>query len=101
MANALRLLAIKHSRVITQKFLEVGHTHMECDSIHACIERKTRDKTFNLPHDFETSIRTARENPFPFEVEHLTHEFFRNYDVQEYLTLKSIRPLFMTAKSFY
>lgn len=45
LANALRLLAMKHSRNITQKFLEVGHTHMECDSTHACIERKTRDMT--------------------------------------------------------
>lgn len=91
-SNALRLLAIKHSRNITQKFLEVRHTHMKCNSTHACIERKTRDMTFDLPSDFETAIKAARDKPFPFEVEHLTHAFFRNYDDQDYLTLKSIRP---------
>lgn len=91
-SNALRLLAMKHSRNITQKFLEVGHTHMECDSTHACIERKTRDMTLNVPNDFERAVKAARDKPFPFEVEHLTHSFFRNYDDQEYLTLKSIRP---------
>ncbi|XP_037025664.1 uncharacterized protein LOC119078177 [Bradysia coprophila] len=92
MANALRLLAIKYSRSITQKFLEVGHTHMECDSTHACIERRSKGMTFNLPSDFETAISTARDKPSPFIVEHLTHKFFRNYDDPNYLTLKSIRP---------
>lgn len=92
MSNALRLLAMKHSRSITQKFLEVGHTHMECDSTHACIERKSKGMTFGLPSDFETAILTARDKLSPFVVEHLTHEFFRNYDDQNYLTLKSIRP---------
>lgn len=91
-SNALRLLAMKSSRVITQKFLEVGHTHMECDSTHACIERKSRNLTFNLPDDFENAIRAAREEPFPFEVVCLSHTFFRNYDDSKYLTIKSIRP---------
>ncbi|KAG4073204.1 hypothetical protein HA402_013469 [Bradysia odoriphaga] len=92
LSNALRLLAIKHSRNITQKFLEVGHTHMECDSTHACIERKTRDMIINLPCDFEKAVKEARDKPFPFEVVHLTHTFFSNYDDKEYLTLNSIRP---------
>lgn len=92
LANALRLLATKYSRTITQKFLEVGHTHMECDSTHACIERKSKGLTFNLPSDFEMTIKTARDRPFPFVVEHLTHTFFRNYDDKDYLTIQSIRP---------
>ncbi|KAJ6642910.1 hypothetical protein Bhyg_07866 [Pseudolycoriella hygida] len=92
MANALRLLAMKYKTTITQKFLEVGHTHMECDSTHACIERKSKGMTFDLPSDFVSAIVTARDKPFPFFVEHLTHSFFRNYDDQEFLTLKSIRP---------
>lgn len=92
LANALRLLAMKHSRNITQKFLEVGHTHMECDSTHACIERKSRDMTINLPGDFVEAVKAARDKPFPFEAVHLTHTFFLNYDDDEYRTLNSIRP---------
>lgn len=92
MSNALRVLAMKYSRTITQKFLEVGHTHMECDSSHACIERRSKGMEFNLPSDFEEAILTARKNPTPFAVKHLTHEFFRNFDDQNYLAFKSIRP---------
>lgn len=92
LSNALRLLAMKHSRNITQKFLEVGHTHMECDSTHACIERKYRDMTFNLPSDFVKAVKEARDKPFPYAVKHLTHDFFLSYDDKDYLTLTSIRP---------
>lgn len=92
MANALRWFAMKHSRTITQKFLEVGHTHMECDSTHACIDRKTKNMTLSLPEDFETAISNARDNPFPLIVQHLTHTFFRNHDDNQCLAYKSIRP---------
>lgn len=92
LSNALRLFAMKHSRTVTQKFLEVGHTHMECDSTHACIERKTKNMTLSSPKIFEDAILKAREKPFPFVVKHLDHTFFRNYDDKDYLTLKSIRP---------
>lgn len=92
LANALRLFAMQHSRTITQKFLEVGHTQMECDSTHACIDRKTKNMTLSSPNDFEKAITTARDKPFPLVVHHLTHTFFRNYDDNEYLTYKSIRP---------
>lgn len=92
LSNALRLFAMKHSRTVTQKFLEVGHTHMECDATHACIDRKMKHLTLSSPKDFENAILEARENPFPFVVKHLDHTFFRNYDDDKYLTLKSIRP---------
>lgn len=92
LANALCLFAMQHSRTITQKFLEVGHTHMECDSTHACIDRKTKNMTLSSPNDFEEAIAIARDKPFPLVVHHLTHTFFRNYDDNEYLTYKSIRP---------
>lgn len=65
---------------------------MKCDSTHACIERKSKALMFSLPTDFEKAKKEAPDNPFPFVVEHLTHIFFRNYDDQDYLMLKSIRP---------
>ena len=38
LSNALSNLAIKHQKVIEQKFLEKGHTQMECNTAHAKIE---------------------------------------------------------------
>nr|XP_047135348.1 uncharacterized protein LOC124812567 [Hydra vulgaris] len=39
-SNALLQLAMQKKVVITQKFLEKGHTQMEVDSVHSVIERK-------------------------------------------------------------
>lgn len=47
-------------KIITQKFLLKGHTHMEADSVHALIERK-RKKLSNLailtPWDWQQLVR--------------------------------------------
>lgn len=39
MANALSYFATKNNLCTEQKFLEKGHTQMECNSAHALIER--------------------------------------------------------------
>ncbi|KAJ8737976.1 hypothetical protein PYW08_000576 [Mythimna loreyi] len=41
-SNALLLLAIEKNIVITQFFLEKGHTQMEVDSVHSIIERNLK-----------------------------------------------------------
>lgn len=43
-ANALQHNYIMHSMTIYQKYLVTGHTQMECDSVHATIERKKKNK---------------------------------------------------------
>ena len=40
LSNAYLHLANQYNIVIEQKFLVVGHTQMECDSMHSAIERK-------------------------------------------------------------
>lgn len=40
LANALLELAVEQNVIIEQKYLEVGHTQMEVDSIYSAIERK-------------------------------------------------------------
>lgn len=40
LSNALSALAKNKDLEIYQYYLEKGHTQMECDSIHACIEKK-------------------------------------------------------------
>lgn len=42
LSNALLHLSIKYNIDITQKYLEKGHTQMECDSVHNVIERKMK-----------------------------------------------------------
>jgi len=38
-SNALLNVALQNNIIIEQKFLEVGHTQMECDSMHAMMEK--------------------------------------------------------------
>ena len=52
---------------ITHKFLVPGHTHMECDSDHALIEKmkKKTDIKINVPYDWYQLVRTVgKKNPF-------------------------------------
>ncbi|KAF2889339.1 hypothetical protein ILUMI_16834 [Ignelater luminosus] len=52
MANALLNFSIVHGISIIQKYLTKGHTQMECDSAHSCIERKLKNRVIKLPSDY-------------------------------------------------
>jgi hypothetical protein len=63
-------------KTITHKFLEVGHTHMECDGVHGQIEKKKKKYGLPIshPHDWRQLVRSCnldvvnmtRENFFDF-----------------------------------
>lgn len=89
LANALQHYAISHNVEIYQKYLVVGHTQMECDSVHATIERKKKGRDLYVPADFITIIKEARLSQ-PYQVRYLNHTFFRDFSSLTYL--KSIRP---------
>ena len=92
LANGVRRLAVKHGIVITWKYLEVGHTFMECDSYHRLVEDKLKTTNINIPADYVNVIKTARKKPEPYEVRFdnpLPYTFFKNYD--EHQDLQSIR----------
>lgn len=63
---------------------------MECDSVHATIERQIRDKDIYVPFEFVKYTQEARKEPFPYEVRYLSHNFFLNYDSIQFYD--SIRP---------
>lgn len=63
MANALLNLAMIYGVTIEQKFLEVGHTQMEADSVHSTIERCIRKRTIYVPADYEEICNKARKKP--------------------------------------
>lgn len=90
LSNALLGAATKHNLTIEQKYLEVGHTQMEGDSMHSAIERALKNRDINVPAEYIEICKLARKKPSPYKVTYLNHEFFRKFDdVQFY---KSIRP---------
>ena len=92
-ASALRRFAVKYNITIIFKYLVVGHTFMECDSVHSTIESNMKGKDINVPQDYIGIIKNARENPFPYEVRFddlLPHTFFLNYEAHQ--DIRSIRP---------
>ncbi|KAK7091324.1 hypothetical protein V1264_009019 [Littorina saxatilis] len=47
-------------QIIDQKFVESGHTHMECDSMHSTIESAKRNCKVQIPDQWKTVMECAR-----------------------------------------
>ena len=86
-AAALRFAvdSIPNIESIDQKFLESGHTHMECDSMHSAIERAKKFTTINVPDEWNLVVQMARKGK-PYTVIPLTHESV--LDFKEYAKSK-------------
>lgn len=91
LSNALLNLSKKNNVTITQKFLEPGHTQMECDSVHSAIERKLKNREIHLPSDYVTITKEAR-SIMSYETVLVDYNFIKNYANSEHLIYKSIRP---------
>ncbi|CAB3222650.1 unnamed protein product [Arctia plantaginis] len=64
LANALLELAIEKNVSIEQKYLEVGHTQIEVDSIHSAIERKLPPhREIYIPADYINIMKSAWKDP--------------------------------------
>lgn len=87
MANALLLWAAKNNIVVYQKYLERGHTQMECDSVHSVIERKIRKQPIYVPQMYVDNIEQANHK---YKVKYIDHTFFNDYENLNYYT--TIRP---------
>ncbi|KAJ4451903.1 hypothetical protein ANN_03381 [Periplaneta americana] len=92
MANALFRLAINTGVTIAQKFLEKGHTQMECDSVHNSIECKLKGREITLSSQYALISKEARKKPFPYEVHYLNHNFFITFETKDLWLYDSIRP---------
>lgn len=82
LGNALLDHAINSGQTITQKFLERGHTQMECDSVHSAIERKLKKRPIHLPSNYITVTEQARKKPFPYEAKWMYFDGFTDYSVK-------------------
>jgi len=89
LANALSALAKKKGITITQKYLEKGHTQMECDSMHSVIERRKKHRDLHSPAQYVQLIKEARLKT-PYKVYYVQHDFFKDYS--NLRTYSSIRP---------
>lgn len=89
LANALLFAAVQKSITITHKYLEKGHTQMECDSMHSTIERKLKNREIYSPAQYVEICKTARLTK-PYHVQYLQHTFFTKFSSMPYL--RSIRP---------
>ena len=49
-------------QTIDQKFLETGHTQMECDSVHAAIEHAKKATSIYVPSQWDTVITMSRKS---------------------------------------
>jgi hypothetical protein len=90
LSSALRDLSVRRKIVIQQIILEKGHTMMECDSIHSTLDGIFKRSLIYTPENYVTIMRLARRKQ-PYDVKHVTHEFFRNYDALPG-NIKSLRP---------
>lgn len=90
LSNALVELSVKHNVIIEHKYLEVGHTQMEVDSIHSSIEKKLRKRReVYVPADYLNIIHSARQNPKPYGTVYLQYSDFLKFEPVFY---GSIRP---------
>lgn len=87
-SNALLHISSTKEVIIEQKYLEVGHTQMEADSIHNTIERRLQNRKINVPAEYITVCEEARKCN-PYTVHYLSHDLFKCYD--GHLFYKSVR----------
>ncbi len=73
LANAYIDLAKNRGVQITQKYLVVGHTQMEVDSMHATIEKRTVGDVYT-PRDYAVIMESARVRPTPYVVKPVYHD---------------------------
>lgn len=100
LSNALSNFSIENNKVIEQKYLQKGHTQMECDSAHAKIEKKLKNKSVYLPIDYVNYTKEARKpvkiaNKLikkPFDAIYLSYDFFKNFNDDQLIRFNSIRP---------
>lgn len=65
-------------KTIDYKFLEPGHTYMECDSMHSTIERASEFAKIYIPEDWLNVIRLARKD-HPYFVQEMNHNDFLDF----------------------
>lgn len=72
-------IAQKLNITIKHTFLEKGHTQAEGDSVHALIERSSKNKLIYTPLEWFSLVRWAKQDGKPYNVIEMKHTDFLNY----------------------
>lgn len=105
LASAISEFAEENNKIVQQLFLEKGHTQMECDSVHANIEKKLRYRNVYTPTDYVEITSDSRQyiningekKCMIYDGEYLPHTYFNDYSKNS--KVKSIRPKLKNGKS--
>ena len=73
------LKEVPNIQVINQKYLETGHTHMECDSMHAAISLAKKCTPIYVTSEWDIILRVARRGK-RYTVVPLKHTSFFNFE---------------------
>ena len=73
--------------IIDHKFLESGHTEMECDSMHSTIEFAKKNTEIYTPNQWTTVVRMARRKN-PYNVVPIQHGDVYDFKELQKTTLK-------------
>ncbi|BES91079.1 Hypothetical protein NTJ_03889 [Nesidiocoris tenuis] len=92
LSNALLHLSMLKKVTIIQKFLEKGHTQMECDSAHSTIERKINNIEVHLTSQYASLTEVARKTPMPYRSKMIDHKFVKNFGDTNHMIYPTIRP---------
>ncbi|XP_048240747.1 uncharacterized protein LOC125374054 [Haliotis rufescens] len=79
-----------HIDVIDHKFLEPGHTQMECDAIHSSIEFAKKKTSIFVPSQWDTVIRMARRKD-PYLVIPIKHTDVMDFKKLAHQRLKNTK----------
>ncbi|XP_037300938.1 uncharacterized protein LOC119191153, partial [Manduca sexta] len=73
------LASLKFNIDISHRFLIVGHTQNEGDSMHALIERQTKDKLLYTPDQWYTAFRFAKSDDKPYKVIEVSQDLIKDF----------------------
>lgn len=73
------MASYKYKIQISHRFLIVGHTQNEGDSMHALIERQTRDKILYIPAQWYTAFQFAETDEKPYKVTEVSQDIVMDF----------------------
>ena len=102
----------KRFQIITQNFLESGHTFMEVDSMHSAIESESKYREIYSMTEWANVFRNARRSKKSYEVHMLDQKLLSDHIVKNckkdeegntlnWLLIKSLEVRADTPKSFF
>lgn len=78
-AMFLRAVRVLPIQTINQKFMESGHSDMECDSVNSTIEGRAKHASIFAPERWYTIARTAKIEPPQYKVNEMHYKQFLDF----------------------